>query len=122
VKEKINVSSVLAETIEPHDNAPIVEIENPVIDLGTKSENQISETLKIKNTGASDLIIQTFTTDNPAFVSELRKELKIKPGKTETVKYSAKNLAKGDNTAQIYLTTNAPEKSLLNFTVKIKIE
>jgi cytochrome c oxidase assembly protein Cox11 len=52
----------------------------------------------------------------------LRKELKIKPGKTEIVKYSAKNLAKGDNTSQIYLTTNAPEMSLLNFTVKIKIE
>jgi hypothetical protein len=122
VKGKITVSSVVAETIEAQDNAPVVEIENLVIDLGTKSENKLSETLKITNTGASDLIIKTFTTDNPAFVSGLKKGLKINPGKTETVRYSAKNLAKGDNTAQIYLTTNDPKMSLINFTVKIKIE
>jgi hypothetical protein len=123
-RENIKVSYVIAEDIETYDNQPVCEVENPVIDLGSKPEreNKISELLIIKNTGGSDLIIKSFTTDNTNFVSGLKKELKIKPGKTGEIKYSAKNLPKGDNTANIYLNTNDPKASLLNFTVKLKIE
>jgi hypothetical protein len=122
--EKIKVSYVASETIEVRDNQPVCEVENLVVDLGAKSgkESKIPESLEIKNTGGSDLIIKNFTTDNANFVPASKKALKIKPGKTGIVKYSAKNLPKGDNTANIYLITNAPETPVLHYTVKLTVE
>jgi hypothetical protein len=121
---KINVAYIVVEDIEIYDNPPVCEVENPVIDLGVKpmKENKISGLLIIKNTGGSDLIIKSFTTDNANFVPGLKKELKIKPGKTGEIKYSAKNLPKGNNTANVYLNTNDPKTPLLNFIVKLEIE
>jgi hypothetical protein len=119
----IKVSYVIAEYIEPYDNQPVCEIENAVIDLGDKpiKENNISESLKIKNTGGSDLIIKSFTTDNANFVPKSKKELKIKSGQTGEIKYSAKNLPEGEVTANIYLNTNAPQTPILVFTIKLKL-
>jgi hypothetical protein len=121
-EEKITVSYIITETVETSDNPPVCEIKNKDIDLGTKSENKISELLEIKNTGASELIIKSFTIDNRNFVSGLKRELKIKPNQTKIIKYFAKNLPKGDNSANIYLITNDPQTPVLNLTVKLKVE
>ncbi|MDR2026939.1 MAG: DUF1573 domain-containing protein [Prevotellaceae bacterium] len=123
-KEQINVSCVVAEDIKASENPPVCKVDSLVVDLGVRpeKENKISESLEIRNTGASDLVIKNFATDNASFVLGTKKELKIKPGKTGTVKYSAKNLPKGDHSANIYLTSNDPEMPVLNFTVKLKIE
>jgi hypothetical protein len=124
VNDRIKVSTVIAEDIANYDNPPVTEVDSLAVNLGSKpeKENKISESLVVRNTGASDLIIKSFTTDNPLFVSGLKRELKIKPGKAGTVKYSAKNLPAGDHTANIYLTTNDPKMPVLNFTIKLKVE
>jgi hypothetical protein len=124
VKDRIKVAAVIAEDIANYDNPPVTEVDSLAINLGSKpaKENKISEQLVIRNTGSSDLVIKSFTTDNPLFVSGLRRELKISSGKTGTVKYSTKHLPSGDHSANVYLTTNDPKMPILNFTIKIKIE
>lgn len=120
--ETFNVTSIVAEKIEQSEKFPVVEITKPVVDLGKLSENKASGVIEIKNLGNADLLIKSFSTDNNAFSVVLKKELKIKSGKTGSIKLSASNLQKGNNTAQIYLCTNDPLKPLLNIIAKAEVE
>ncbi|MDR1582635.1 MAG: DUF1573 domain-containing protein [Prevotellaceae bacterium] len=122
VDEIINVTSIISEKIEQGEKYPVTEISQTIINLGKFTENEASGTIAIKNLGNTDLMIKSFTTDNDAFNIILKKELKIKAGKTGSLKISAQNLQKGNNTAQIYVCTNDPVKSLLKFTVKAEVE
>ncbi|MDR1340721.1 MAG: DUF1573 domain-containing protein [Prevotellaceae bacterium] len=121
-EESINVTSIVAEKIEQAEKYPASEVVSSAIDLGKSTENSASGVIEIKNIGNADLLIKSFSTDNDAFTLALKKDLKIKAGKTGTVKFSAKNLKKGNNAAMIYLATNDPQKSLLRITVKAEME
>jgi hypothetical protein len=121
-EEFINVTSVVSEKIEQTETYPASEIVQPIIDLGKLSSKKVSGSIEIRNIGNADLLIKSFSTDNNAFVVNLKKELKIKAGKTGTIKFSATNLAEGNNTAMIYLSTNDPQKSLLRVSVKVETE
>ena len=121
VKETIHVSSLIAEKIEAEDNSPKIEIAQNAFDLGQIKTTKATGELEIKNVGNSDLVIKSFSSDNNAFASDLKKEIKIKPGKSGTVKYSANNLQKGDNNAQIFLSTNDPKQPLLKYAVKVSV-
>ena len=121
VKETIHVSSLIAEKIEAEDNSPKIEIENNAFYLGEIKTTKATGELEIKNVGNSDLVIKSFSTDNTAFASDLKKEIRIKPGKSGTVKYSANNLQKGVNDAQIFLSTNDPKQPLLKYAVKVSV-
>jgi hypothetical protein len=120
--EVFNVTSIVAEKIEQSEKYPATEIINPIVDLGKLTVNKASGEIEIKNLGNADLLIKSFSTDNEAFTVALKKELKIKSGKTGTLKLSAQNLQKGSNVAQIYLGTNDPLKSLLKVSVKAEVE
>jgi hypothetical protein len=120
--EAFDVTSIVFEKIEKAEKFPVTEVVQQVIDLGKLTENKASGTLEIKNLGNADLIVKSFSTDNEAFSAVLKKELKIKSGKTGAIKLSAQNLQKGNNTANIYLCTNDPLKSLLNVVVKAELE
>jgi hypothetical protein len=121
-KETINVTSIIAEKIEQTEKIPATEVANSVVDLGKLTVNKSEGSLDIKNVGNADLLIKSFTTDNNAITVAMKKEIKIKPGKTGVVKLSALNLQKGNNAAQIYLTTNDPARSLLRITVKAEVQ
>jgi hypothetical protein len=120
--EAFSVTSIVAEKIEQLKKFPVTEVAQQVVDLGKLTIDKASETIEIKNLGNADLLIKSFSTDNDAFSVILKKELKIKPGKTGTIKLLAQNLQKGNNAAQIYLCTNDPLKSLLKFTLKAEVE
>jgi hypothetical protein len=120
--EVFNVTSVVAEKIEQSEKFPVTEVVQPIVDLGKLTVNKASGVIELKNLGNADLLVKSFSTDNEAFGIVLKKEVKIKAGKTGTLKLSAKNLQKGNNTAQIYLSTNDPLKSLLKITVKAEVE
>jgi hypothetical protein len=121
-KEYINVVSVVSEKIEQAEKYPASEVVQPVVDLGKLTATKASGSIEIRNIGNADLMIKSFSTDNSAFNISLKKELKIKAGKTGTIKFSAQNLQKGTNTALIYLSTNDPQKSLLRITAKAEVE
>jgi hypothetical protein len=119
--EEIIVTSIVAEKIEQSEKFPVAEAQP--VDLGKLTVDKASGTISVKNLGNADLLIKSFSTDNDAFsAAVLKKELKIKAGKTGTIKLSAKNLQKGINTAQVYLSTNDPMKSLLKITVNAEVE
>jgi hypothetical protein len=118
----INVTSIVAEKIEPADKIPVAEVTQPIVDFGKLTADNASGIVEIKNLGNADFLVKSFTTDNDAFVVVLKKELKIKSGKTGTLKLSAKNLQKGSNAANIYLSTNDPRKTLLKISVKADVE
>jgi hypothetical protein len=120
--EMFSITSIVAEKIEQPEKFPVIEIPQSDIDLGKLTVNKASKTIELKNLGNADLVIKSFSTDNDAFRVFLKKELKIKSGKTGTIKLSAQNLQKGNNTAQIYLSTNDPLKSLLRIAVKVEVE
>jgi hypothetical protein len=120
--EVFNVTSIVSEKIEQSEKFPVTEIVQSNIDLGKLTVNKAQGTIEIKNLGNADLLIKSFSTDNSAFNVLLKKELKIKSGKTGTIKLSAQNLQKGNNAAQIYLSTNDPLKSLLRISVKAEVE
>jgi hypothetical protein len=120
-EEFFNVTSIVAEKIEQKEKYPASEVISSAIDLGKSTENNTSGVIEIKNIGNADLLIKSFSTDNDAFALALKKDLKIKAGKTGTVKFAAKNLKKGNNTALIYLATNDPLKSLLRISVKAEV-
>ncbi|MDR1896720.1 MAG: DUF1573 domain-containing protein [Prevotellaceae bacterium] len=118
VKETVKVTSIVAEKLEDSsDKKPVSEIEVPSIDLGQVADSKVASVLEIKNVGNADLIIKGFSTDNKAFTVALKKEVKIKPGKSGKINFSA-HPTKGENVAQIYLNTNEAGKSLLRFFVK----
>jgi hypothetical protein len=121
-EEFINVTSVVSEKIEQTEKYPASEVAQPIIDLGKLTENKVDGSIEIRNIGNADLLIKSSSTDNNAFTVVLKKELKIKAGKTGIVKFSAANLAKGNNAAMIYLSTNDPLKSLLRISVKAETE
>jgi hypothetical protein len=121
-EEFINVTSVVSEKIEQTEKYPASEVINSVIDLGKLTENSASGSIEIRNIGNADLLIKSFSTDNDAFTVVLKKELKIKAGKTSAIKFASKNLAKGNNSTMIYLSTNDPLKSLLRISVKAEVE
>jgi hypothetical protein len=120
--EEFSVTSIVAEKIEKSDTLkfPVVEIQP--VDLGKLAVNKASGIINVKNLGNADLVIKSFSTDNNAFNVVLKKELKIKAGKTGTMKLSAQDLKKGINTAQVYLGTNDPLKSLVKITVNAEVE
>ncbi|MDR3244966.1 MAG: DUF1573 domain-containing protein [Prevotellaceae bacterium] len=121
-KETIKITSIIAEKIEQTEKIPASEVEQSLIDLGKLTDTKSSGVISIKNVGNADLLIKSFSTDNEEIVSvALKKEIKIKPGKTGTVKVSAQNLKKGDNVAQVYLATNDPGKPLLRIMVKADV-
>jgi hypothetical protein len=120
--EALNVTSIVSEKIEQSEKFPATEIAQSNIDFGKLTVNKASGIIEIKNLGNADLVIKSFSTDNDAFRVLLKKELKIKSGKTGTIKLSAQNLQKGSNTAQIYLSTNDPLKSLLRTVVTAEVE
>jgi len=120
--ETLKVISIIAEKIEQTDKIPVTEMTNAVVDLGKLTENKSEGSLSIQNVGNADLLIKSFTTDNNAITVALKKEVKIKPGKTGLVKLSVLNLQKGSNVAQIYLSTNDPGKSLLKITLKAEVQ
>jgi hypothetical protein len=120
--ETFNVTGIVAEKIEQSDKLPVTEITQQIIDLGKSSVNKASGTIEIKNPGNADLLIKSFSSDNDAFNVALKKELKIKSGKTGILKLFAQNLQKGNNMAQIYFSTNDPLRPLLIITVKATIE
>jgi hypothetical protein len=121
-KEVFSVTSIVSEKIEQTGESPVTEIVQSNIDLGKLTVNRASGTIDIKNLGNADLVIKSFSTDNDAFRVLLKKGLKIKSGKTGTIKLSAQNLQKGSNEAQIYLSTNDPLKSLLRTVVTAEVE
>jgi hypothetical protein len=120
--EVFNVTSIVAEKIEQPEKFPVTEIAQTTIDLGKLTVDKTSGTIELKNLGNADLLVKSFSTDNDAFNIVLKKNLKIKSGKAGSLKLSAQNLQKGNNTAQIYLCTNDPLKSLLKITVKAEVE
>jgi hypothetical protein len=120
--EEFSVTSIVAEKIEQSEKFPATEVVQPVIDLGKLTVNKASGTIELKNIGNADLQVKSFSTDNEAFSVAVKKGFKIKPGKTGSLKLSALNLQKGNNTAQIYLSTNDPLKSLLKIIVKAEME
>jgi hypothetical protein len=120
--EVFNVTSIVAEKIEQPEKFPVTEVTQSTIDLGKLTVNKASGAIELKNLGNADLLVKSVSTDNEAFNVILKKELKVKAGKTGTLKLSAQNLQKGNNTAQIYLCTNDPIKSLLRITVKAEVE
>jgi hypothetical protein len=119
--EEFSVASIVAEKIEQSDKFPVIETLQQ-LDLGKLTVNKAEGTISIKNLGNADLLIKSFSTDNSAFSVVLKKGLKIKAGKTGVIKLSAQNLQKGANTAQVYLSTNDPLKSLLRITVNAEME
>ncbi|MDR2025950.1 MAG: DUF1573 domain-containing protein [Prevotellaceae bacterium] len=121
-KEILSVTSIVAEQIEATDRIPVAEANQPAVDLGKLTEDKASGTVEIRNLGNADLLIKSFTVDNEAFAVVLKKELKIKPGKTGSLKLSAQNLQKGNNAATVYLSTNDPRKSLLKISVKAFVD
>jgi hypothetical protein len=118
--EEFSVTSIVAEKIEQAEKFPVAETQP--VDLGKLTVNKASGTINIKNLGNADLLIKSFSTDNDAFSVVLKKDLKIKAGKTATIKLSAQNLQKGANTAQIYFSTNDPRNSLLIIGVNAEVE
>lgn len=121
-KENVNVTSIVAEALDKTDNDPTIEVTNFNVDLGDLAANKASGVFEIKNTGKSDLVIKSFTTTNSAFTANLKKEVKIKPGKTGEVKFTASNLKKGNNTAEVYLGTNAPGAPIVKYNVKANVK
>jgi hypothetical protein len=120
--ETFKVTSIVAEKIEQPEKFPVTEITQTVIDLGKLTVDKATGTIELKNLGNADLLVKSFSTDNDAFSLVLKKGLKIKSGKTSSLKLSAQNLQKGNNTAQLYLCTNDPLKSLVKITVKAEVE
>jgi hypothetical protein len=120
--EVFSVTSIVAEKIEQSEKFPATEVVQSIIDLGKLTVNKASGTIELKNLGNADLLVKSFSTDNDAFSIVLKKGLKIKSGKTSSLKLSAQNLQKGNNTAQIYLCTNDPLKPLLKIVVKAEVE
>ena len=123
VKEKIKIIDIVAEKIDLKENSPVpaCEVEKTFIDLGATETNKANGMLSIKNVGNADLIVKTFTTDNPLFSPVSKKDLKIKAGKTGEFKLSASGLVKGENAATVYLCTNDPLKPLLQFSVRVVV-
>jgi hypothetical protein len=121
-EEIINITSIVAEKIEETDKIPVAETAQAIIDLGKTAEDNATGSVEIRNLGNADLQIKSFTTDNEDFALVFKKGLKIKSGKTGTLKLAAKNLKKGNNAAAIYLSTNDPKKSLLKLSVKVSVE
>jgi hypothetical protein len=120
--EVLSITSIVAEKVEQTEKFPVTEVIQSVIDLGKLTANKALGTIEVKNLGNADLLIKSSSTDNNSFNIILKKELKIKPGKVGVIKLSAQNLQKGSNTAQVYLSTNDPMKSLLKITVKAEME
>jgi hypothetical protein len=120
--EEFSVTSIVAEKIEQSEKFPAAEVVQSNIDLGKLTVNKAQGTVEIRNLGNADLVIKSFSTDNSVFGAVLKKELKIKSGKTGTIKLSAQDLHKGINVAQIYFSTNDPLKSLLRISVKAEVE
>ncbi|MDR2383014.1 MAG: DUF1573 domain-containing protein [Prevotellaceae bacterium] len=120
--EVFNVTSIVAEKIEQPEKFPVTEVAQQTVDLGKLTVDNAAGTIELKNLGNADLLVKSFSTDNDAFSLVLKKGLKIKSGKTGSLKLSAKNLQKGINTAQMYICTNDPLKSLLKITVKAEVE
>jgi hypothetical protein len=121
-EEFINITSIVSEKIEQTEKYPASELVQPVIDLGKLTASKTSGSIEIRNIGNADLLIKSFSTDNAAFTVALKKELTIKAGKTGAIKFSAAHLAKGANSAMIYLSTNDPMKSLLRINIKAETE
>jgi uncharacterized protein YjbJ (UPF0337 family) len=120
--EVFSVTSIVAEKIEQSEKFPVTEVVQQKIDLGKLIVGEATGTIELKNLGNADLLVKSFSTDNDAFSLVLKKGLKIKSGKTGSLKLLAQNLQKGNNTAQIYLCTNDPLKSLLRITVTAEVE
>ena len=96
------------------DNGPRVQFESPAINL----QNENPASVKISNTGKSDLIIGSYSSDNPNLYANFNKSIKVKPGKTTTIKLGSKDPQKV--TGNIYMTTNDPRNSLLKYRITNK--
>lgn len=117
----ITVGSVVAEefpslTGPDWDNGPRIKFENTVINLQKES----SASVEISNVGKSDLIIGSFTSDNPNLYANFNKSLKVKPGKSASIKITSKDQQK--SSGNIYLTTNDPRNSLIKYQINNKIK
>ncbi|MDR2466899.1 MAG: DUF1573 domain-containing protein [Prevotellaceae bacterium] len=130
LKETIRVVDVVAEKMEIPKAAnnveapkfPASEVEQSFVDMGTVKPKSATSSFEVKNVGNDELVIKSFTTDNPSFAQGYKNEVKIKPGDKGRVKFAARNLKQGENTAQVYLSTNDPGKPLLKFTVKALVQ
>jgi hypothetical protein len=112
----VTINSVVAETFPKlsgpdWDNGPRVTFGSADINL----HNVESVPVEITNEGKSELIISSYTTDNPNLYAEIKKGLKIKAGKSVSIKIGSKDLQK--SAGNIYLTTNDPRNSLIKYKI-----
>ncbi|MDR2562994.1 MAG: DUF1573 domain-containing protein [Prevotellaceae bacterium] len=112
----MSIGSVVAEEFPSlsgpdWDNGPRVKVGGSVINLAKAS----STSIEISNTGKSDLIIASFTSDNPNLLANFNKSIKVKPGKSTNIKLESKDPQK--STGNVYFTTNDPRNSLLKYQI-----
>jgi hypothetical protein len=110
------INSVVAETFPnlsgpDWDNGPRVTFGKTDINL----QNAEYVPVEISNAGKSELIISSYTTDNPNLYAEIKKVIKVKAGKSVSIKIGSTDLQK--SAGNIYLTTNDPRNSLIKYKI-----
>jgi hypothetical protein len=112
----ITISSVVSEVF-PNLSGPDWD-KGPRITFGKTEinlQNAESVPVEITNEGKSELVISSYTTDNPNLYADVKKGLKVKAGKSVSIKIGSKDLQK--STGNIYLTTNDPRNSLIKYKI-----
>lgn len=97
---------------------PRVLMKSKLFDFGTVNKGKtVTAAYELTNEGATDLIVYNITSDNPNVKSSV-KSLKIKSGKTATLKLSYTTSQIGANEVKAYVATNDLANNLFEINIK----
>ena len=113
-------------TVEQRQKAPIFEIEEREIDLGSvKAGEKLQKKVSFKNVGVNPLIIRTIINNNTDMVSVAADKLTVKGGKSGSLKVAVVTKADSQSTTfrrQIEVITNDPKSPKTILTIVWKVE
>lgn len=116
-KGAITVAAVVKENaiVNNPANAPRLKSNN-IFDFGTAAKGKsATATFEITNEGKEDLILHNVTGEN---IKSSVKNVKIKPGKSQTIKINYTPNQAGTAAGKAYIATNDPNNTIYEVTIK----
>ena len=111
-------------TVEELQQAPIMQVANTTLNLGTiKAGKKLSTKLNISNVGVNPLVIRRVVSDDKA-VSATAPKATIKAGKKAdaVITVNAADMQPGNYSRVITVISNDPKKSILRVTLHWVVE
>lgn len=121
-EEKVKVVAVIADDFDGYtqamkDKAPVAGFDKGYLDLGEVVKGTvIDHTIKVKNTGKSQLVIYKADSDDGRTAIVTKTPVKVAPGKSADIKIKYDTSTQtGEFVSIVTLTTNSPLRPRLDF-------